>query len=67
MSTGCQDVKNDVKIVILTSCTRVVLHPLCKMTFPSPGRVHGNSVQVCKNSMSNECMADYYLYEVYLA
>ena len=34
--------QNDVKIVILTSCTRVVLHPSCKTTFPSPGRVHRN-------------------------
>ena len=33
----------NVKIVILTSCTKVVLHPSCKPTFPSPGRVHGNS------------------------
>ena len=40
--------KNYVKIVILTSCTRVVLHPSCKMTFPCPGRVHGNSGRVCK-------------------
>ena len=48
-STWHQDVQNDVKIVILTSCTRVVLHPSCKTTFPSPGRVHGNSDRVCKN------------------
>ena len=40
--------KNDVKIVILTSCMQVVLHPSCKTTFPSPGRVHGNSGRVCK-------------------
>ena len=33
-----QDVKNEVKIVILTSCTRVVLHLSCKTTFPSPSR-----------------------------
>ena len=26
----------NVKIVVLTSCTRVVLHPSCKTTFPSP-------------------------------
>ena len=52
-----QDVKDDVstsemmsnvKIVILTSCTRVVLHPSCKTTFPSPGRVHENPGRVCK-------------------
>ena len=43
--------KNDVKtsnVVILTSCTRVVLHPSCKTTFPSPGRVHGNAGRICK-------------------
>ena len=49
-----QDVINDVKIAILTSCTRVVLHVRrhflsCKTTFPSPGRAHGNSGRVCKN------------------
>ena len=36
--------ENGVKIVLLTSCTRVVLHPSCKTTFSSPGRV-------CKNSL----------------
>ena len=30
----------------LTSCTRLVLHPSCKTTFPSLGRVHGNSGRV---------------------
>ena len=43
-----QDVKNDVKIVILTSCMTVVLHHSCKTTFPSPGCVHGNPGRVCK-------------------
>ena len=38
---------------ILTSCTRVVLHSPCKMTFPSPGGVHGNSGRVCKKSLFN--------------
>ena len=32
------------KIVILASCKRVVLHPLCKTTFPSPG-------QICKKNI----------------
>ena len=44
--------RQNVKIVILTSCTRVVLHPSCKTTFPSSGQVHGNPSRVCKNSMS---------------
>ena len=48
-----QDVKNDVRIPILTSCTRVVLHPSCKTTFPSPGRVHGNPGRVCKKKFSD--------------
>ena len=26
-----------------TSCMRAVIHPLCNTTFPSPGRVYGNS------------------------
>ena len=41
--------ENDVKVVILMSCTRVVLHPSCKMTFPIPGPVYGNPGRVCKN------------------
>ena len=49
-STWRQDVKNDVKIIILTSCTRIVLHPLCK-SLPSPGRVHRNSGWVCKKTV----------------
>ena len=44
--------ETDVKIVILTSCTRVVLHPSCKMTFPRPGRVHRNFGRVCKKHIS---------------
>ena len=40
--------RQNVKIVILTSCTRVVLHPSCETIFPSPGRVHGNPGRVCK-------------------
>ena len=32
----------------MTSCMSVVLHPLCKTTFPSPGRFHGNSGWECK-------------------
>ena len=49
-STWCKDVQNDVKIVILTSCTRAVLHPscTCKTTFPRPDQVHRNSGRVCK-------------------
>ena len=42
---------NDAKIVILTSCTRVVLHPSYKTTFPSPGRVHGNPGRVCNKGV----------------
>ena len=33
---------------VLASYTGVVLHPPCKTTFPSPGRIHGNSGRVCK-------------------
>ena len=47
------DVKNEVKIVILTSCTRVVLHPSCKTTFPSPGRDHGSPGRICKKISSS--------------
>ena len=36
------------KIVKLTSCMRVILHPWCKTTFPSSCRVHGNPGRVCK-------------------
>ena len=46
----------NVKSVILTLCTRVVLHPSCKTTFPSPGRARGNSVRVCKKQFS--CIPD---------
>ena len=35
--------KNDVKIIRMTSCTRVVLHSSYNTTFASPGRIHGNS------------------------
>ena len=45
------DVKNDVKIVILTSCMSVIVHPSCKTTFPSPVRVHGNPGRVCKKEI----------------
>ena len=38
----------NIKIVILTSWSRVILHSSCKTTFPSPGRVHGNPGRVCK-------------------
>ena len=40
--------QNDIKIVILTSCTRIVLPPPppCKTTFPSPSRVCNNE-KVC--------------------
>ena len=31
---------------------RVVLHPSCKTTFPSPGRVHGNCSWVCQKYWS---------------
>ena len=41
--------RQHVKIVIPTSYTRVVLHPSCKMTSPSPGHVHGNPGRICKN------------------
>ena len=41
--------KNDVKIVIMTSYTRVVLQTPCRTTFPSPGCIHPNPGQVCKN------------------
>ena len=41
--------RQNLKIVILTSCTRVVLHTSCKTTFPSHGRVHGSPGRVCKN------------------
>ena len=34
-----------------TDVMRVVLHPSCKMTFPSPGRVHGNPSWVCKKNV----------------
>ena len=44
--------QNDVKIVILTSYTRVILYPSCKTTFPSRGRVHRNSGRVCKKRFS---------------
>ena len=43
------DIKNDVKIVILTSCTRAVLHHSCKTTFLSPRQGHRNPGRVCKN------------------
>ena len=43
----------------LTSCTRVVLNPWCKTTFPSPGQIHGNSSRVCKNNLSENCSHDY--------
>ena len=33
---------------VLTLCMRVILHPSCKMPFPSPGQVHWNFVRVCK-------------------
>ena len=38
----------NVKIIILTSYTSVVLYPSSKITFSSPGQVHGNPGQVCK-------------------
>ena len=44
--------RQNVQIVILKSCTKVVFHPLCETTFPSPGRVRGNPGWVCKNSTS---------------
>ena len=48
-----QHVKNDVKTIILISCTRVVLHPSCKTTFPSPSWIHGNPSRVCKKSFAS--------------
>ena len=50
-TSTCQKWRQNVKIVILTSCKRVVLHPSCKTTFPSPGRVHGNPCRVRKNDL----------------
>ena len=46
--------QNDVKTVILTSCTRVILHPSYKTTFPSPGLVHGDPGRVCKKKKISE-------------
>ena len=43
----------NVKTVILTSCTRVVLHRSCKTTIPSSDWVHGNPGRVCKNNNSS--------------
>ena len=48
MKSRHQKWRLNVKFVTLTSCTRNVLHPSFKMTFPSPGRIHGNSGRVCK-------------------
>ena len=48
MTSGRQNWRQNIKISILTSCTRVILHPSCKTTFPSLGRVPGNPGQVCK-------------------
>ena len=42
--------RQNVTIIIMTSCTRVVLHPSCKTTFPSSGRVHRNLGRVCKKN-----------------
>ena len=44
------DVKSNVRIVILMSCTRFILHPSYKTTFLSPGWVYGNPGQVCKKN-----------------
>ena len=33
-----------------SSCTRVVLHPSCKTTFPIPSLVHENPGRVCKKT-----------------
>ena len=52
MTSRCQKWRGNVKIVILTSCTRVVLQPLSKTTFRSPGRVHRNTGRVCKKRIS---------------
>ena len=42
----------NVRIIILTSCTIVVLHPSCKTTFASPSQVHGNHGRVWKKQMT---------------
>ena len=47
-----QKSRQNVKIVILTSCTRVVLHTSCKTTFAIPDRVHGNPGRVRKPEAS---------------
>ena len=64
---GCQKLtpKSDVmtskmtcdvkKTDTLTSCTWVVFHPPCNTTFPSPGRVQGNSGRICKKGIAYSC------------
>ena len=51
MTSRRQKLRQNVNIAILTSCTRVVLHPTCKTTFPSPGQVH-----VCMYVYKYACM-----------
>ena len=53
--------KNDVKMVILTTCKRAILHPSCKTPFPSPGRVHGNPGRVCKKDFTFSHLSNFLL------
>ena len=45
MMSGCQECRQNHTDVV----TRVVLHPSCRTTFPSPGWVHGNPSWVWKS------------------
>ena len=49
-----EDIKDNLKVVILMPCMRVILHPSYK-TLPSPGGVHGNSGRVCKLKFPCQC------------
>ena len=55
MTSRRQKLRQNVTIVILTSCTRVDLHHSYKTTFPSPGRFHRNPGRVCKKPPSALC------------
>ena len=50
MKLRCQKRRQNVKIVILTTCTSRIHHS-CKTKFPSPGQVHGNPGRLCKKAL----------------
>ena len=55
------DIENDVKIDILTSCTRLYYTPSYKTEISRMGEIHRKPCRVCNNNHSHSTLFELYL------